>query len=433
LRGALRAMASEASALATSRGPAPVLVRLSDIAPEDVSWLWPGRLARGKFTMLAGDPGLGKSFVTLDAAARITTGQCWPDGGAAPRGDVILLSAEDGAADTIRPRVDAMGGDCDRIHILQAVRQADAERSFSLAHDLPALDQAIAQTRATLLVIDPLSAYLGKTDSYKDAEVRGLLAPLATLATHHGTAVLLVMHLTKNNQTRAIYRTAGSIAFVAGARVSLLVGKDPDDEARRLLVANKNNLTVASAALAYRIVGGPEPGRGAARVEWEPDPVIGAPDADALLAGSAEDPEDRRDADALLLEELANGARPSNDLFRAARANSISESTLNRAKRRLRIRARHQGQPGKSGGAWYWHLPEPPLSPSPPKDVIAVPPKGVIPTEVTPFEELEDKTDEIPHASPKGVSPTEVTPFEDPLGRDGTLRSRPPVAGEERL
>jgi hypothetical protein len=409
----------------TAPHPAPsagaVVTCLATVAPEAVAWLWPARVARGKLTVLAGDPGLGKSFVTLDMAARTSTGRPWPDGAAAVRGVVILLSAEDGPADTIRPRVDALGGDCTRIHLVQAIREAGTERAVSLDRDLPALEHTIATLRPALVVIDPATAYLGASDSYKDADVRRLLAPLARLADKHHVAVLSVMHLTKNSQTRALYRTGGSIGFIAAARVALVVGQDPNDPGRRILTASKNNLAALPPALAYRITEDP-PGTGA-RVVWDPDPVADGLDADALLAGSADDPAERRDADGLLRELLADGEQPVTELLKAARANRVSERTLDRAKRRLGIKARHIGRPG-THGAWYWYFPDAETPAA--KDATATP-KGATSTRVAPFGEPSERTDETSRTSPKGATSPNVAPF------GGTLPGSPPPPGEERL
>jgi hypothetical protein len=327
----------------------PVLRRLSEVKPEEVSWLWPGRLARGKLTLVIGDPGLGKSFLTLDLAARISAGREWPDGVHTPPGDVILLSAEDGIADTIRPRVDALGGKAARVWVLSAVKHEDAERPFCLAADLPALKEAITQTGALLVVIDPLSAYLGKTESYKDSEVRGLLAPLAALVEQMGVAVLGVMHLTKDAQRRAIYRAPGSIAFVAAARVVLAVAQDTEHEHRRLLVPVKNNLTAPPSVLAFSLSGG--------RLEWEPEPLEGV-DAETVLggAGAPEDRAERQDVDEFLQQFLKDGPAAASQVFKAARANGLADRTLYRAKRRLGIRAERIGGLGKDG-QWFWSFP----------------------------------------------------------------------------
>ena len=156
-----------------------MLIRLSDVQSETIDWIWPGRYARGKKTLIAGDPGLGKSSFLFDSAAALTKGAPWPDGGYAPTGNVLFLLAEDGIADTVRPRIDDLGGDCSRVFILDAVKDVNGvPRPVNLARDLAILEAAIAEVQPVLVVIDPITAFLGKTDSYKDAEVRGLLAPL---------------------------------------------------------------------------------------------------------------------------------------------------------------------------------------------------------------------------------------------------------------
>lgn len=329
---------------------APVLVRLADVKAERVDWLWPGRIARRKLALVVGDPGLGKSFITLDLAARVSTGAAWPDGGWAPAADVVILSAEDGLADTIRPRLDALGADSARVHALTAVRGADGtERGFNLALDLATLEAAIVSTRAALVVIDPATAYLGKTDGNKDGEVRTLLAPLAALADRHGTAVVAIMHTGKAADRRAIHRVLGSVAFVAAARLVLAVGKDPEDEERRLLAPMKNNLCLPAPVLAYRIAGDP------ARVQWEADAVRGL-DADAVLGGGTrEDRDERRSAEAFLVALLKDGPVTATEGAKAARANGVSARTLDRARRLPGVRAYRVGGFG-AAGTWYWAL-----------------------------------------------------------------------------
>lgn len=146
----------------------PELVRVSDVTPEQVRWLWPGRIPLGKLTELIGDPDLGKSFVTLDMAARVTVGGRWPDSpSAAAKGSVILLSAEDGVADTIRPRLDALGADTALVTVLPAILYVDESgerrQHVDLSRHLPHLEDAIRQTPdCRLVIIDPISAYLGE-------------------------------------------------------------------------------------------------------------------------------------------------------------------------------------------------------------------------------------------------------------------------------
>jgi len=398
-----------------------VVTQLSTIAPEAVTWLWPGRVARGKITVLAGDPGLGKSFITLDVASRLTTGRPWPDGGVAEVGDVVLLSAEDGPADTIRPRVDALGGAPERIYLLRAIRDAEGERPVSLDRDLPELEQTVARLRPALVVIDPLTAYLGTIDSYRDADVRRLLAPLAALADKYHVAIVLVMHLTKNSQVRALYRTGGSIGFVGAPRVHLVVGTDPEDATRRVLAPGKGNLPGgAPSALAYRLL---ENAPGGPPLVWDSEPVAAGLNADTLLAGAADDAAERQDADELLRELLADGERPSAELLAAARANGVSERTLYRAKRRLGVKTRHAGQPG-TRGAWYWYLPDP--QPDAPKAATSAP-KAATHTEVAAFGEPSERTDETARTSPKVATSADVATFGGSLRPDGSLREPPPT------
>jgi len=157
---------------AKRKGARVVVKCLADVHAEPVAWLWRGRLAKGKLSLLIGDPGYGKSMVTLDIAARVTTGSPWPDQGHAPLGDVVVLTAEDGLSEAVRPRLDAMDGDPKRVYVIQAIRDQGGEREFDLTRDLEHLEATIAGCHATLVVIDPVSAYLGKTNSWSDAEVR---------------------------------------------------------------------------------------------------------------------------------------------------------------------------------------------------------------------------------------------------------------------
>jgi hypothetical protein len=267
---------------------------------------------------------------------------------------VILLSAEDGLADTIRPRIDALGGNPKLISALQAVKPTGEEQHFSLARDLPALTKAIQAVGAVLVIIDPLSAYLGGTDSFKDAELRELLAPLASIADAFGTAVIGVMHLNKDAEKAAIYRVGGSIAFVGTARASFVVVKDRKNADRRIFLPVKFNLGPMPLGLAFRI--------SEERVEWEPDPVL--VEADALLRHVSRQSEgdddremagEREEAKAFLQAFLADGPALANDVMSQARKLGIAERTLQRAKTALGVASRKlQGIAG--GGAWVWEI-----------------------------------------------------------------------------
>jgi putative DNA primase/helicase len=213
------------------------------------------------------------------------------------------------------------------------------------------LDAAIQQMRALAVIISPLSAYLGSKDSYKDAEIRGLLTPLAALADQRQVAMVGVMHLTKAQQARLLNRVQGSVAFVGQARTVLVVGEDGNAPGRRLLASVKNNLGPLAPALAFRISD--------SGLIWEPTPVEGP--ADVLLAGdemeSRSARREREQAARFLRELLADGFVPSKQVMADAKANGIAQRTLWRAKADLGVLA--ERSKGDTKSPWYWWLPQP--------------------------------------------------------------------------
>jgi len=210
-----------------------------------------------------------------------------------------------------------------------------------------------------------------------------------------------IVHLTKATDRKALYRALGSVAFVAAARTVFGIGRDPENEMRRILVCVKNNLAPPPPALAFSIVG--DGGRG--RLEWEKEPISGV-DADSVLsaAQNANEREEHHDAEAFLKELLVDGQLPTIDVFKAGRQNGFSEATLKRAKSRLGIQALHVGQPGKPS-KWYWYLPK----------GITNSPKGIKSGEVIPFEQTKDVTANISTSSPKEITDVEMIPFGDSL------------------
>ncbi len=351
--------------MAREGGEGPVLIRLAEVCPEPVTWLWPGRVPRGKLTMIVGDPGIGKSYVLLDLISRVTVGAPWPDGGAAPGGPAVLLTAEDGLADTVRPRVDVMGGDPKQVVILAGIgKGADTPvRLPHLGRDLAHLERVIEEEKPVLVGIDVVNAYLGDTDSYKDSEVRGILTPLAKLAERAGVAVVGIMHLNKNEQRKVLYRGMGGLGFVAAPRAVFAVAPDPEDKGRGLLLPLKLNIGPTPPGLAFRLVptrhGG---GFEVARVAWDTGPVT--VDAETAL-GPSETPEDRgaaQDAAAFLRDLLAAGPVASEDVKRQARAAGIAERTLFRAKAKVGAESYRTGGVG-ADGRWFWRL----RMPLPPK------------------------------------------------------------------
>jgi hypothetical protein len=281
----------------------------ASIVPKPLRWLWRDRIPAGKVSLLAGNPDQGKSLITVDIAARITTGTPFPDGAPCTLGSVIMLSAEDDPEDTIRPRLEAAGADVSRAHCLRGVRVAlrdgsQSERGFSLDVDIAALEDAVRQVPdVCLIVIDPASAYLGSIDSHKNAEVRGLLALLAELVARTGVALLAVTHLRKAEGT-AIHRVVESLAFAAAARAVWGVAQDPQSDGRRLMVRIKGNLSADPGGLAYRI----EAENGIPQIVWEPGRVD-VP-ADDIISGfeSREGRSRQRDAQERFVIEAATKA-----------------------------------------------------------------------------------------------------------------------------
>lgn len=248
------------------------LVRLSDVQPENVSWLWPGRIPAGKLVMLDGDPGLGKSTLALTIAATVTQGGAWPDGSNCEiAGDVLIMSAEDGVADTIVPRLGAAGADLDRVHHVEAHGHDGEPVHFSLANVVE-IEDTITSVGAKLVVVDVLMAFL-PGDAHKDQDVRKVLGPLAKVAERTGCTFLLLRHLNKTKGSDPVYRGGGSIGIVGAARVGLAVIADPDDPEVRVLTCVKNNLAAAGSSLAFTLVPATVDGVDTSRVEWAGEDV----------------------------------------------------------------------------------------------------------------------------------------------------------------
>lgn len=328
------------------------LIRLSTVTPKPVAWLWPGWIALGKLAIIDGDPGLGKSLATLDIAARVSTGRAMPGDcrgelHGVPAG-VVLLTAEDDPADTLRPRLDAARADVTRIVALSGVKTAEGERMPRLS-DLDAIADAIRDVEARLVIIDPVMAYLGG-DAHRDNEVRQSLSPVAQLLAEHGVAGLVVRHLNKGGGSHAVYRGGGSIAIIGAARTAMLVARDPDDEHARVLAPTKSNLAELPDSMGYRVVASGT----VARVEWT---GTSAHTAGALLAAdSVERPEPSALEECVewLRGELAEGPRPVTEIKSAARAAGHAWGTVRRAQAEIGAKARRENAADGSRGTGLW-------------------------------------------------------------------------------
>jgi hypothetical protein len=374
--------------------------RLTDVEPTGINWLWPGRIPLGHVTLLVSDPGAGKSLLALDIAARVSRGAPWPDHKAATAGrafgeegeggrkgdsiehewdisttsygapnpqseirnpkspaSVLLLTIEDHFATTVRPRLEALGADCSRIMALSHVPGEDffdTPRPFALNRDLNRLSiliRALADCR--LVILDPITAFLGDTSDQCNSDVWKLLSALTHHAEEQNFAVLAVSHLRKK-EGAAIHRALGSLAFIANARTAWTIAKDPADPNRRLLVPLKNNLAPDASGLAFNIesnVAGSVP-----VIRWLPGAIETR--ADTLLASqrrSGRPDDDRRYAVQWLRQRLSAGASPVREIRNDADAHGISYATLRRGFRELGCEAIRLGPVPK--GEWQWKLP----------------------------------------------------------------------------
>jgi putative DNA primase/helicase len=329
-------------------GPHRGLCRVSDLRPEPVRWLWPGRLALGKLALLEGDPGLGKSLVTLDFCARLSRGRPLPDGSATPGpANAVVLNAEDGAADTVRSRLAALGADLDRVFVPAAL-EAGGE-SLRLPSQLARLEEALNSTGARLAVIDPLLAFLDRSVAAgNDQSIRQALMPLAGLAARLDCAVLLVRHLNKRGGQHAVYRGGGAIGLLGACRSAWLVGRDPGHAGQCVLAQVKNNLAPPQASLAYRVE---EQGDGVACLSW-----LGASpwSAEQLLSGQPHGSAEAQ-ARAFLLLALEGGPRPVREVRAEARRQGLPAGALRRASEELAVTSRRVTRGGRRES--YWLLP----------------------------------------------------------------------------
>lgn len=315
--------------------------KATDVVCKPIEWLWKGKIAKGKVTLIAGDPGLGKSQVSIDIASTLSTGGVFPGGSISPVGKTLFFSAEDDPADTIVPRLKACGANLDLIHIFTCIKKQGKEQYFSLEEDMDGLDKYLAvNTGISLIVIDPVTAFLGKnTDSHKNSDVRALLHRISTVAGKYQIAVVVVTHLNKSTGTNAMSKISGSLAFIAAARAGFMVMKDKDDESKRLFMPVKNNIANDNGGFSFRVKsfvldGGIE----TSHVVWDKEPVTKT--LSELMASA----DDKTGVDAKHVEWLEAFVRKYGDdgvarqvVEKAAIAYGISGRQLVRAKKAAMI------------------------------------------------------------------------------------------------
>jgi len=329
----------------------PSLLPLSEVQPEEVSFLWDPYIPLGKLTLLEGDPGLGKTFLSLNICTAISKG--WPlpgvdgrPGDALKLGNVLFMSAEDAPADTLAPRLEKMGADRSRIILLTGWKVDETEeedRTFTL-QDANVLRAALEQVKPALVVVDPLQGYIGAIDFHRANETRPVLSALGKLADEFQCAVLAIRHLSKGNG-KALYRGLGSIDFTAAARSVMLVGQDPDS-GKKALVHVKSSCAQNGPALGFEIDND-------LGFVWS---GLSDATADDLLANPMP-PENRRDTlledvKTCLREVLAEGIVKADVVLSDVKQETgAGTRTIYAAKSELGVKSERRRD------GWYWYIP----------------------------------------------------------------------------
>lgn len=340
---------------------------MANLEEQDIEWLWQGRFAIGKLSIVSGIPGLGKSYATISMAARISRGEPFPDTPdiANPAGDVLLIGAEDGWQDTIKPRLRLADADQSRVHVTTTVTRHGKENQWlDLEQDLPLLDEWLtAHPAARLVVLDPLNAYLGQTDGNSDVGIRAILTPLAALAEKHEVCLIAIAHHGKAEGRPSAQRVLGSTGYVGVSRTLFEVLRAPDQPQpkavtqyqaagqRRVLASAKANIgSSGKLAIGFELI--PEPDGDHCYVVWDTQST--GQDADDIRAQQNEQAKSPKKDTAkdFLRDALAEGRKPAAVVTAEAASIGIKERTLKTAKAELGILSIRAGE------LWYWLLPD---------------------------------------------------------------------------
>lgn len=335
--------------------------RLSEISAKPVDWIWRGRYARGFLTGIFGEGGTCKSTFDLTVMARRTTGRPMPfETATRPPGTCVVLSLEDDASYTLKPRLIAAGGAPERVEVISSIWDPTTKRRIrqvELDRDLERLRAALLDTEAVHFTISPVSAYLGTTrNSWKDSDVRSIIDPLHDMAASLNISGTLIAHPNKNTKQQAAHRMSGSQAFRNACRLVLVTGPDPDDASgeRLIVVGEKSNISELAPALAFHKVVKPYQIDGqtieAVSLDFDLDQDLDQRKytADFLLAPpqSAKDVDEVEAAKDFLTQTLGTAGEriATRQVEEAADELGIAERTLNRARKVLKVRAEQQGR-----------------------------------------------------------------------------------------
>ena len=309
------------------------LINMKDVKVESIEWLFYPFIPYGKITIIQGDPGEGKTTLVLQIIASLTKGTSVLEDKETEPINVIYQTAEDGLADTIKPRLLKANADCSRVLVID-------DRDIPLTMLDIRLEQAIAETKARLVVLDPIQGFLGTgVDMHRANEIRPVMKHISELAEKYKCAIILIGHMNKCSMGKSAYRGLGSIDFQAAARSVLIVGRIKDEPEVRVVCQTKNSLAPEAKSIAFRL--GEENG-----FEW-----IGEYDvaADDLLSGTAKGTKKQTAMD-FLETILAGGQMQQTAIMQLAEEKGISQKTLRNAKEALDIKSI------RLNNQWYWKL-----------------------------------------------------------------------------
>lgn len=309
------------------------LINMQDIEVEDIEWLIYPFIPYGKITIIQGDPGEGKTTLVLQIIARLTKGEAIINEKAKQPINVIYQTAEDGLGDTIKPRLLSADADCSKVLVID-------DKDTPLTMRDVRLEQAIVETKAKLVVLDPIQGFLGAdVDMHRANEIRPVMKHIAELADRYKCAIILIGHMNKCSMGKSTYRGLGSIDFQAAARSVLIVGRIKDEPEIRVVCQTKSSLAPEAKSIAFRL--SKENG-----FEW-----IGEYDvtADDLLSGTAKGTKKQAAID-FLEEFVLNGAKPQTEIMKLAKEKGFSEKTVRNAKDELKIKSM------RKNNQWYWSL-----------------------------------------------------------------------------
>ncbi|WP_232467776.1 AAA family ATPase [Bordetella genomosp. 9] len=343
------------------RAASVTLLCASEVKERPIRWLWPGWLARGKLTILAGAAGTGKTTLALGLASAVTTAARWPDGVACTtRENILVWSSEDDPADTLKPRLMACGADVSRVFFVQAVTDEYGNAMpFDPARDIPTLHDAVKRIGgAAMLMVDPIvSAISG--DMHKANDVRRGLQSLVDFAEEHDCAVLGISHFSKGSAGSSPQdRVIGSQAFGALARTVLVAAKQEGDEAR-VLARAKSNISLDDGGVSYYI----EPcsvdgGIETTRVTWGETIDGSAREILGSVEASDDESTERADAEQFLRDLLSDGPVPAKTVKAESSDAGYAWATIRRAQKAIGVEAYREGAAGtRGGGAWLWRMP----------------------------------------------------------------------------